>query len=267
MGRASPPSPMNMLYAGDSAVGGSANYLLGILRGMHAKTVHIPPSETLSPRLLSCRYDAIILSDFPAERVSRAAQRAIARQVEAGAGLLMIGGWGSFSGPSGGWRGSLVETLLPVRCLDRDDRLHFPSGALLVPSDHHEMFRALSFENPPVLCGLNVVQPRRGSRLVLAARAMTTTCRAAGRPAHVTLGSTAHPLLVVDANPWQRVAALTTDLAPHWCGGLVDWGSRRVTLAVNRTIRVEVGDRYLQLVRGMLKWLTRAPQDTGTGIC
>jgi len=52
-----------------------------------------------------------------------------------------------------------------------------------------------------------------------------------------------------------RTAALTTDLAPHWCGGWVDWGARRRALPVTAEFGVEVGDLYVRFVRQLIQWL------------
>lgn len=229
---------MRVLYAGDSPVGGPANYLLGILRSLRAFVRHVPPDRTLTPRMATQRYNTVILSDFPKRRMPAASERALIRQVAGGTGLLMVGGWASFA--SGGWRSSSLARLLPVSCRTRDDRLHLPSGAVVCAVGHHAMFRGLSFREAPVICGLNDIQPRSASRVVLTARTNTR----------------AYPLLVIGTDSRRRVAALATDLAPHWCGGLVDWGSRRLTLPVSGTIRIEVGDRYVRFVLGLLRWLS-----------
>ena len=235
---------MRVLYAGDSEVGGPANYLLGILHSLRAAVVHIPPSQKLNPRLFKRHFNVIILSDFSRKKASQDSQKAIAKQVEVeGAGLLMIGGWGSFSGPFGGWRGSLVEKLLPVKCLGRDDRLNFPGGALIVSEKNHPMFHSISFKNPPVICGLNQLRPKKKSRVILTARRIWDGKK--------------FPLLVIGSNPRKRIAALATDLAPHWCGGLVDWGLKRLKLQVGRKIQIEVGDRYVRWVAGLIRWLVR----------
>ncbi len=46
---------MKILYAGDSPVGGPANYLLGGLRHLGAKTTHVAPSQTLKPQSFNRR--------------------------------------------------------------------------------------------------------------------------------------------------------------------------------------------------------------------
>lgn len=233
---------MRVLYAGDSPVGGPANYLLGILRFLGANFVHLPPSRVLSPTLLKKQFNAIILSDFSRDHAPAVSQKLIGRQVKEGTGLLMIGGWGSFSGPYGKWHGSLVEGLLPVSCLNRDDRLNLPGGAWMVEKKKHSMFRGISFKNPPVICGLNQFRPRKNSRVLLQAERIVDGKK--------------FPLLVIDLNPEKRIAALATDLAPHWCGGLVDWGRRRVELKVSSQFGVEVGNLYLEFVSSLIKWVS-----------
>ncbi|MBI4116076.1 MAG: hypothetical protein HY447_05865, partial [Candidatus Omnitrophica bacterium] len=193
---------------------GPANYLLGILGKLKASFLHIPPSKTLNPSFLKRRFDAIILSDFSKTHVPSISEKMIAQQVEEGTGFLMIGGWGSFSGPFGRWKGSLIEKILPVSCLGRDDRLNFPGGALIVPKKKHRALQSISFGRPPVICGLNRIKPKRNSLTLLSARRIVTT----GNAHRIALEKTEFPLLVVDRDPRKRIAALTTDLAPHWCG-------------------------------------------------
>lgn len=241
---------MNVLYAGDSPVGGPANYLLGILAFLKARVTHIPPGKTLTPTYFKTRYDAILLSDFSKKHLPAESERALVRQVKEGTGLLMIGGWGSFSGPFGGWKGSLVEKLLPVSCLGRDDRVNLPSGAFLIQKKKHPIVQSVSFKNPPVICGLNRIRPKKDAGVVLTAKGIAYDNRrgdSAGRP---------YPLLVVNRDPARRVAALATDLAPHWCGGMVDWGGGAMRLRVKKGVSIEVGRTYVRFVSGLIRWLT-----------
>ena len=247
-------STIHALYAGDGPIGGAADYLLGILGALKAKVRHVLPTKPLAPALLSAHYDVIILSDFPRAQASDAAQRAIAERVAHGVGLLMVGGWASFSGPRGGWRGSRLEALLPVSCRLGDDRLQWPGGALLVPVRPHAILRGLSWSAPPAICGLNQVRPKAGGRVLLGARAIRAQRLGSGGY-RLSLTSTMHPLLVVDDRPRRRVAALTTDVAPHWCGGLVDWGVRRRRLRVSETVTIDVGERYVHFLTALIRWL------------
>lgn len=231
------PTP-KILYAGDSAVGGPANYLLAILKHLGIRFVHVPPSRKL---VLKERFDAFILSDFPRKNLSRDSEKRLCGQVSGGSGLLMIGGWASYSGPFGGWQGSQVEKLLPVQCASGDDRLNFPGGALLNLKSRDSMFGRFSFSNSPVICGMNQVRVKKSGRVLLTARRLTDQRH--------------FPLLVVDEE--RPIAALTTDLAPHWCGGMVDWGRKSRKLPVTLKIEVEVGETYVRFVEAIISWLLR----------
>ncbi len=239
-----------ILYAGDSWEGGPANYLLAILRHMDADFQHVPAAVRMSEDIIARPFDLFILSDYGAELLSPACQEIMIRRIEAGAGFLMIGGWASFSGPFGGWHGTPVESILPVRCLDQDDRLNTSSGSLIEVQQAHPALGRFDFEPSPVLCGFNRILPREHAQTVLAARQIVQ------KKDKLSLASEKHPLLVLDGRPGKRIAALATDIAPHWCGGFVDWGEERKKLPVNPKIEVEVGHLYLEFLAHLFAWLS-----------
>ena len=224
---------------------------MGILRALDAKTAHVPSGTRLSPRWLRRWHDVIVLSDYQRAHLARSAEPMIVRRVAEGAGLLMIGGWGSFSGPFGRWQGSMIERLLPVTCRPGDDRLNFPSGALILKTASHPLLDGLALDHPPIICGLNDIQPRAQSRVLLCAQRVRY---ASGR---LTLENRRYPLLAIGPDEVLRTAAFATDVAPHWCGGLVDWGSRRVTLRGTPSSTLEVGDQYARFVTRLIRWLAR----------
>ena len=242
-----------ILYAGDSPAGGPANYLLAILGTLPVSVTHIPPGVKLELKTLEKKeFDAFILSDYSRADLSHQAEKEIANSVRLlRAGLLMIGGWGSFSGPFGKWNGSLVERLLPVSCLTGDDRRNVCTGLLIEPVKRAFLIKDFSFENAPVICGLNEVRLKPRSKVVLRARVLTNR---KGKP---LAGRKSYPLLVTSETEGFRTAALMTDLAPHWCGGWVDWGKKRVTLPVKRGITVEVGAEYVRFAALLLRWIAR----------
>ncbi len=242
---------IKILYAGDSPLGGAANYLLGVLHYMKADVVHVPPGRAIPLGALDRRLDAVILSDYSRRELPLKTEKRIVRQIAEGTGFLMIGGWGSFSGPYGHWKGSLIEDLLPVACLKKDDRLNFPGGALILPRHQHFMFQGLPFKNPPALVGINEIRPKPKSQTVLTARKIVSV------GTHLTLDPFEHPLLVLDADPNKRIAALATDLAPHWCGGLVDWGEKRMKLHAGKNVSAETGHLYVQFVQSLIRWLAQ----------
>lgn len=242
---------MRILFCGEGDPKDSARYLLAPLKAAKAHVTHVPSDQRLTSRTASLRYDAIILSDFPSAMAPSAAHQAIVEHVEAGRGLLMIGGWGSFSGPFGRWGNTPVGKILPVICTRGDDRLNLPTGALVRQVNTHAVIQGLNFLNPPAICGLNLVQAKPDSLVVLRAAPMRL------HGSHVMLEPQGHPLLVVDADPRRRIAALATDNAPHWCGGLVDWGRRRVTLSKGTPIEIEVGDLYVRFLMNLTRWLCK----------
>lgn len=82
-------------------------------------------------------YDAVIMVNQPAYALGQRQQDDLARYVrESGGGLLMIGGPESFG--AGGWIGSPVEDVLPIR-LDPPSKRQMPKGALVLVIHSVEM--------------------------------------------------------------------------------------------------------------------------------
>lgn len=122
---------------------------------------------------------------------------AIRRFVGEGGGLLMVGGYLSFSGidAKARWGRTDLGEVLPVEMFDRDDRVEFPAGLAPVLQGGHEVTRDLE-QQWPILLGINEVVPKPGSQTL------------------VSIGT--HPLLVVGEFEGGRAAAFTSDFAPHW---------------------------------------------------
>ena len=78
-------------------------------------------------------YDLVILQNVPAESIGRATHDALAAYVrDLGGGLMMVGGPDAFG--AGGWRGTTVEEILPVR-LDLPESLVVPEAAIVFVID------------------------------------------------------------------------------------------------------------------------------------
>lgn len=174
------------------------------------------PSHTIAERFpataaaIAARWDVVVLSDVGANtfllppetfRASRTAPDRLAAVrdfVLGGGGLAAIGGYLSFSGidAKARWGRSALADVLPVRVLDRDDRVETPQGAVPLRVGEHPVTAGLDGAWPSLL-GFNEVDVRAGS-LTLA-----------------TIGI--DPLLVVAEVEHGRSAAFTSDLAPHWC--------------------------------------------------
>ena len=163
-------------------------------------------------------YSAIILSDIGAntlllhpETFARSVPRpdriaAIHDYVEAGGGLIMVGGYLTFAGIEGKarWAGTPVEDALPVTIATTDDRVESPAGATpIVRQLDHPIVDGLPATWPDLL-GYNRVVPKAGADVVVA------------------VGD--DPLIVAGASGAGRSAAFTSDCGPHWCPPpFVDW--------------------------------------------
>lgn len=76
------------------------------------------------------QYSAVILANVPADAFNETQHRSLASYVrDLGGGLIMVGGDDSYG--AGGWQGSAVEDVMPVR-FDVDETKQIPRGALVV---------------------------------------------------------------------------------------------------------------------------------------
>ena len=125
------PGKPTVLYV--EGARGRAQYLARALTaGEFDVDVRSPRAIPTSLRELE-RYDFFILSDVSADQVSLAQMDAIERYVrDLGGGFLMAGGERGFG--LGGWQGTRMERLLPVR-MDSERRRDQPSLALALVID------------------------------------------------------------------------------------------------------------------------------------
>lgn len=129
----------------------------------------------------------------------------IAQYVLRGGGLVMVGGYMSFSGIGGKARfgSSPLAPVLPVDVLSVDDRVERPDGVAPVVRTSHPIVDGLPSEWP-LLLGYNRVTPKSEAVVI----AMCDE----------------DPLLVVGEYGQGRTAAFASDLAPHWAPpGFVEW--------------------------------------------
>ncbi|PIQ85819.1 MAG: hypothetical protein COV74_07325 [Candidatus Omnitrophica bacterium CG11_big_fil_rev_8_21_14_0_20_45_26] len=230
-----------ILYLGDGPLNGAACYLYGVLKHAGHKMTHVPPDRRLSRKMAEKPFDLIILSDYAHANLSRAVESAIEAQVTSGTALWMIGGWASFTGLWGKYHGTMIEKMLPVRCLTHDDRMNLGSGARLLQAKRHPLLKGLALSPAPFVAGYNRVIPKPKSQVILKLRENASGKR--------------NPLLVLGHFGKGKTAAWTSDVAPHWCGGLVDWGCRRVKIKIGPGIKIEVGNDYVKFISQLTRWL------------
>jgi uncharacterized membrane protein len=228
---------MKVLFLGEG-LPGSGNYLAAILRWSGMEFKHCPDLAQISPALLRQRYEAVILSDYRYSNWTRSGVRWLESAVQQGMGLMMIGGYASFTGLVGHYAGTAIEKLLPVRCVPGDDRVNRP--AVLQGGRWPSV----------VVNGYHRCRPKPGSQTVLGFRDLMFKAQ---NP--VLAGN--HPALVLGQSGSGRTAAFLTDCAPHWAGGLVDWGAKRVRVRVGQDT-VELGETYLRFFSEQIRRLSKA---------
>jgi hypothetical protein len=224
-------------------------YVSGTLARLGVAHQAIGPGSPL-PRELS-GFQAAILSGFPRERL-RGLERLLVQGATAdGLGILMVGGPRSYA--RGGYFGSDLSELLPVKLTAGDDRAVCPSGMLVEPVGQHPILRGIAWADPVVVVGHNRLSVRAGCALALCGRRIETSAQG------VALAGDRTPLLALReaSPPGGRSAALAFSLSPPWSGGLTDWGARTVVLPDGDE---EVGENYVTLVMNLVRWV--AGEDT-----
>jgi len=217
---------------GSYAVGLTA--LVEALEGRGNEVTHIANHEAVEafPWTLDelDPFDVVILSDISADTIQlhpactdRGERRPdrlrlLAEHVRGGHGLLMVGGYMSFSGFEGKarYQATPLASVLPVELLGHDDRIETPEGVTPELRAPHAVLDGIPGEWPHFL-GYNRLIAKSDAEVVL------------------TVGD--DPFLVLGAAGGGRTAAFASDCSPHWgspeflawpgygrlWGQLVDW--------------------------------------------
>jgi uncharacterized membrane protein len=154
-------------------------------------------------------YDVVMLSDISADtlqihpdcfdRGKRTPDRlrVVADFVEEGGGLLMVGGYMSFSGLEGKarYQATPLAEVLPVEMLGHDDRVETPEGVVPLRVAEHEALAGIDGDWPHFL-GYNRLRTKHDAAALL------------------DVGP--DPMLVVGEHGRGRTAAFASDCSPHW---------------------------------------------------
>ncbi len=118
----------------DADPSGPGSILAEALRTSGLEVTVVPPTG-IPPDLLALQaYDIVILQNVASDAIPLGTQTLLATNVaDLGAGLVMIGGPDSLA--SGGWRGTPIEPLLPVK-LELPDKLITPETAVIFVLDN-----------------------------------------------------------------------------------------------------------------------------------
>ncbi len=245
---------MKVIYIGDKPR--DSRYLNAVMHLSEIESEYYYPEEEnrliqiLNNKNSLSKYDVIILSDAPSEKLGEKAMQNIKECVEEGKGLGMIGGWESFTGIEGNYKNTLIEEILPVKCSPKDDRRNISGGLKIIKKENHPILEGLPWTDTPTVCGYNLVTPKNDSMTILTLKEILSFGE--NRVEKLELSDHEDPLLVVGECKKGNVLAFTTDIAPHWVGGLVDWGVQRI-----RYLETEIGNHYIKLLSQMLYWLAK----------
>jgi uncharacterized membrane protein len=177
----------------------------------------------------------------------------------------MLGGWESYFGRLGEYHNSPLAEILPVEMSDSDDRRNYWSPVLLRPTTlDHPILADLPWETAPGVGGFNRFDAKDGATVLLEGiRTQTTwkkTVAADLKPDDIQIEFIEkYPFLVVDDLGAGRVAAFASDVAPHWIGGMVDWGQERVfqelPASLGDGLFVEIGAEYAKFFAQLVSWV------------
>lgn len=121
--------------------------------------------------------------------------------IKDGGGMMMLGGWLSFSGVQGksGWGRSRLQEALPVQCLDVEDLVESSAGFTAeVLAPNHPAVKGLPWNSFPPIFGYNEVKLKTEGEVL------------------VRVKETGDPLVVAGEYGKGRVLTYMSDPAPHW---------------------------------------------------
>lgn len=244
-----------ILYAGDTTLDTAASYLAGIMTHAGLDFDYLPSDTPVAQAPASCaEYDLYIISDYPVNNITAEECKTIANSVKNGAGLIMLGGWESYHGLGGDWDTSTLAEILPVKISPTDDRVNSAQPCLIEKLCEHDILSDLPLDKPAGIGGYNLFEPKDDAQVILNGRHFEVTFK---EGQYTFEKQHAIPLLVAGTYGQGRVCCLATDVAPHWVGGFVDWGTPRVTAQGQGAEAIEVGGDYAKFFTNLLTWTMR----------
>lgn len=228
---------MNILYCGDQDK--APLYISGALEYEGHEVTHVEPNQPL-PTL--GQFDVYILSDYPAQGLDETTTSELISQVAGGKRFIMIGGWESFNGFGRNYYAHPIgQKLIPMVLESGDDRVDAFQGLILHQKDNGYATTLPDWSKPPVICGYNTASAKPHTETLV------TMAEIVADQSTIGLGQE-RPLVVKGSHEQGTTVACMTDLAPHWSGGLTDWGE-----PVQLPNGTQVGDSYVKFVQFLLE--------------
>lgn len=128
--------------------------------------------------------------------------------VKKGKGLMLLGGWYSFTGEGGkgGWGRTFLKDIMPVQCLDFEDLVESTEGYYPVfTGKGQKLFEGIDFESFPPILGYNETKTIDEGDVL------------------IKIKESDHPLVAIREVGKGKVLAYTSDPAPHWGLNFVFW--------------------------------------------
>ena len=245
----------DVLYLGDTKLDQAASYLAGVMTYAGISFDYLASDQKFKTSLLIDDYKAVIISDYPSANFSEEQLASLVVKIENGVGLLMIGGWDSFTGLEGQYNETPLKDVLPIVMADGDDRVNQSGPCVVEKNCEHEIIAGLPFDSDtPAIGGFNEFKAKPGCTTILSSRRFKASYNSGE---FKFIEQKTSPLLVVGSFGRGKVAAFASDVAPHWVGPLVDWGDERITTQANKATQIEVGNWYAQLFTNMIRWVSK----------
>ena len=264
------PLEKKVCYLGDDDATRAAAYLCGVMTNAGIPFERVDSGNPPGDDFASRQYALYVVSDYAAATFRQGDMERIVSCVKHGSGLLMLGGWESYYGRLGEYGGTPIAEILPVVIADKDDRRNYSAPVLLRPTvSSHPILDDLPWETAPGVGGFNRFEPKDGATTLLEGVRVELRWKKTVADATQPLGADEIaiepreriPFLVVDECGEGRVAAFASDVAPHWIGGMVDWGTPRVfqelPASLGDGLFVEIGCDYARFFAQMLRWVGR----------
>ena len=257
-----------VLYLGDDDASRAAAYLCGVMTRYGIDFERVDGGTSTASDFQSRAYSLYVLSDYAVGGFQPGDMDHIVATVkEDGAGVLMLGGWESYYGRLGEYYETPIAEILPVRMQKSDDRRNYSSPVLLRPTTlDHPIVADLPWSTAPGVGGYNQFEAKEGASVLLEGfRTQTTWTKVLDDPdAPIEQSDVAlellekFPFLVANEVGRGRVAAFASDVAPHWIGGMVDWGTPRIFQELPERLGddlfVEIGCHYAQFFAQLVRW-------------
>ena len=244
-----------VLYLGDTALDAAASYLAGVLLHCNIPFDYVDSATACSDGQLAEDYRAVIISDYLASSFGPEHFEQLVAKTQGGMGLVMIGGWESFTGVGGDYANTPLAEILPVEMQHTDDRVNSFSPCMILPEVEHQITAGLPFASQAAaINGYNRLRAKPAATTILSVKRYHASFV---NEDFEFSEQSVDPLLVVGQAGDGRVACYAGDVAPHWAGGFVDWGDQRHVLQAPAAGEVEIGNWYIEFFGNLIKWVSR----------